>query len=89
VTLALGLTEASLSREARDCATAQLGFEEAARVLTDGGPELFDDVVLETLDKRDHLALFSVRHLVLRHGRRGMAEEHASVALADAHTSMA
>src|SRR5881227_428455 len=42
----------------------------------------------ETLDKPDHVALFSLRHLELRQGRGGMTEEHVPVALADAHTSV-
>lgn len=50
---------------------------------------LFDDVLLETLDKRDDLALLALRHLELRQGRGRMTEEHVPVAFADAHTSMA
>src|SRR5687767_10789641 len=50
---------------------------------------LFDDVLLEALDQRDHLALFGLRNLELRQGRAGMTEEHVPIALADAHASMA
>src|SRR5207244_10630865 len=46
---------------------------------------LFDDLLLETLDKRDHVALFGLGHLELRQGRGRMTEEHVPVALADAH----
>src|SRR5258708_2313774 len=42
----------------------------------------------ETLDKRDHVALFGLRHLELRQGRGGMTEEHGPVAIADAHASV-
>ncbi len=38
---------------------------------------LFDDLFLETLDKRDHITLFGLWHLELRQGRCGMTEEHA------------
>src|ERR1700730_4497191 len=48
-----------------------------------------DDVLLETLDKRDHVALFGLGYLELRHGRARVPEEHVPVALADAHASMA
>src|SRR5213596_3937681 len=47
---------------------------------------LFDDLLLETLDERDHVALFGLGYLELRQGRGGMTEEHVPVALADAHT---
>jgi hypothetical protein len=49
---------------------------------------LFNDFLLETLDKRDHLALFSLGHLELRQRRGGMAQEHVPVALVDAHASV-
>src|SRR2546426_5775172 len=49
---------------------------------------LLDDLFLETLDKRDHVALFGLGHLELREGRGGMTEEHAPIALADAHASV-
>src|SRR3989442_15877294 len=46
---------------------------------------LLDDLFFETLDKRDHVALFGLGHLELREGRGGMTEEHVPIALADAH----
>jgi hypothetical protein len=49
---------------------------------------LFDDLFLETLDERNHLALFGVEHLELRKGRRGMTEENAPVALAGSYRSV-
>src|SRR5262245_7244397 len=49
------------------------------------GSRLLDDVRLETLDECDHVALLSLRHLELRQGRGGMAEENGPVDLADAH----
>src|SRR5947207_15013398 len=49
---------------------------------------LFDDVFLETLDERDHVALLGLGHLELRQGRGSMTEEHVPVALADAHASV-
>src|SRR6266849_2162501 len=47
-----------------------------------------DDFLLETLDKRDHVALLGLGYLELRQCRAGVAEEHVPVALADAHASM-
>jgi hypothetical protein len=41
------------------------------------------------LDKRDHVALLGLGHLELRQGRGGVPEEHAPIALADAHASVA
>jgi hypothetical protein len=49
---------------------------------------LFDDLFLETLDKRDHVALFGLGHLEPGQGRGSMTEEHVPVALADAHASV-
>src|SRR3989441_4162253 len=49
---------------------------------------LLDDLFLETLDKRDHVALLGLGHLELREGRGGMTEEHVPIALADAHASV-
>src|SRR5438094_3762319 len=49
---------------------------------------LFDDLLLETLHERDHVALFGLGHLELRQGRGGMTEEHVPVAFADAHASV-
>src|SRR5207244_12257615 len=49
---------------------------------------LLDDILLETLDERDHVALFGLGHLELRQGRGGMTEEHVPVTLADAHASV-
>src|SRR5436309_8960570 len=49
---------------------------------------LFDDIFLETLNKRDHVALFGVGHPELRQGRGRMTEKHVPVALADAHASV-
>src|SRR5271155_1101593 len=47
--------------------------------------ELFDNLFLETLDERDHVALFGLGHLELRQRRGRMAEERVPIALADAH----
>jgi hypothetical protein len=52
------------------------------------GTSTFNTFFLETLNKRDHVALFGLRHLELRQGRGGMTEEHAPVAIADAHASV-
>src|SRR5262249_20318460 len=49
---------------------------------------LFDDVSLEALHECDNVALLGLRHLALRQGRRGMAEEYFPVALTDTHTSV-
>src|SRR5262249_5844674 len=49
---------------------------------------LFDDLFLETLDKRDYLVLFGLGHLEPRQGRGSMTEEHVPVALIDAHASV-
>src|SRR5881628_192081 len=49
---------------------------------------LLDDLFLETLDKRDHVARFGLGYLELREGRGGMTKEHAPIALADAHASV-
>jgi hypothetical protein len=49
---------------------------------------LFNDLFLETLNKRDHVALFGLGHLELRQGCGGMTEEHVPVAIADAHASV-
>src|SRR3989454_12254696 len=49
---------------------------------------LFDDLFLETLDKRNHVTLLGLGYLKLRQGRGGMTEEHVPVALADAHASV-
>jgi hypothetical protein len=40
---------------------------------------------LQTLDKRNHLALFGFGHPELRQSRAGVTEEHVPVALADPH----
>src|SRR5882724_11930641 len=55
-----------------------------------GGQEttLFHYLLLETPDKPDHFALFSLGHLELRECRRGMPQEHIPVALADTHASV-
>src|SRR5437899_1755743 len=63
------------------CELGDVPSENSARLL-------FDDVLLEALDEGDHLPLLGLRHLELRHGRRRVAEEHAPVGFADAHTSM-
>src|SRR5438034_15401 len=55
--------------------------------LISGAP--LDDLLLETLDKGDHVALFSLGYLELRQCRARVTEEHVPVALADAHASMA
>src|SRR6266568_4358605 len=55
--------------------------------LISGAP--LDDLLLETLDKRDHVALLGLGHLELRQCRARVTEEHVPVALADAHASMA
>ena len=59
---------------------------------TRGAPRyatLFDNLFLETLDQRYDLPPFGLRHLECREGCSGMTEEHAPIALADAHASMA
>src|SRR5467141_2382883 len=48
-----------------------------------------DDFLLETLDKRDHVALLGFGYLELRQCRARVTEECGPVALADAHASMA
>src|SRR6266850_4445462 len=48
-----------------------------------------DDVLLETLDKRDHVALFGLGYLELRQCRARVTEEYVPVTLPDAHASMA
>ena len=48
----------------------------------------FNAFFFETLNKRDHVALFGLRNLELRQGRGGMTEEHIPVAIADAHASV-
>src|SRR6266403_493072 len=50
---------------------------------------LLDDLLLETLDERGHLALLGLGHLQLRQGRAGMTEEDVPVTLADAHAAVA
>jgi hypothetical protein len=52
------------------------------------GCGLFDDFLLETLDKSDYVALFGLGHLEFLEGRCRMTEEHDPVALADAHASV-
>ena len=52
------------------------------------GQLTFNAFFFETLNKRDHVALFGLRHLELRQGRGGMTEEHIPVAIADAHASV-
>ncbi len=49
---------------------------------------LFNNLFLETLNERDHVALFGLGHLELRQGCGGMTEEHVPVAIADAHASV-
>src|SRR5271155_4317501 len=51
--------------------------------------QLFNDLFLQTLDKRDYLALFGLRYLELRQSCGGMPEEYVPVALAYTHASMA
>jgi hypothetical protein len=48
----------------------------------------FNAFFFETLNKRDHVALFGLRNLELRQGRGSMTEEHIPVAIADAHASV-
>src|SRR5205807_10392322 len=50
---------------------------------------LSNDLLLETLDKRNHVALFGLRHPELRQRRRRVTEEYIPVALADTHSPMA
>jgi hypothetical protein len=50
---------------------------------------LFDDLLLETLHERNHIALLGLGHLELRQGRCRVTEKDAPVALAYAHASMA
>src|SRR5215831_20883094 len=50
---------------------------------------LFDNLLLETLDKADHLELFGLGHPEFRQGRGRVTEERGPVALADAHPAMA
>src|SRR5438128_11935303 len=50
---------------------------------------LSNDLLLEALDKRDHVALFGLRHPELRQSGRCVTEEYAPVALADTHSPMA
>src|SRR5437867_8244283 len=74
-------------REVDDLELRRVGIGEEDRVVLRAvQATLFDDVLLETLDERDHVALFGLGYLELRQGRGGMAEEHVPVALADAHT---
>src|SRR5438552_12686091 len=74
-------------REVDDLELRPVGIGEEDRVVLRAvQATLFDDVLLETLDERDHVALFGLGYLELRQGRGGMAEEHVPVALADAHT---
>src|SRR5437763_7135216 len=84
---------ASATTTRADSTIEQLLIESLLRVRGCGSENsarwLFDDVVLEALHERDHLPLLGLRHLELRQGRRGVAEKHAPVAFADAHTSMA
>src|SRR5437762_12099565 len=47
---------------------------------------LFDDVFLETLDERDHVALLGLGYLELRERLGRMPQERVPVTLADAHT---
>src|SRR5439155_20386847 len=49
---------------------------------------LLDDLLLETLDKGDHVALLGLGYLELRQCRARVTEEHVPVALADAHASL-
>ena len=67
-----------------------MGCHNHARVQPHGtGPPiraLFDDIFLEALDERDHLALFGLGHFEFGQGRGGMSEEHVPVAFADAHS---
>jgi hypothetical protein len=48
----------------------------------------FNALFLETLNKRDHVALLGLRHLKFRQSRSGMAEKHIPVTIADAHPSV-
>src|SRR6266404_2671437 len=50
---------------------------------------LLDDLLLETLDERGHLALLGLGHLQLRQGRAGVTEEDVPVTFADAHAAVA
>src|SRR5258707_815197 len=55
-----------------------------------GCPEqLFDDLLLQALDKGNDFVPFGCRHLELLQRRGGMTEEYVPVALAYAHASMA
>src|SRR4029453_3020672 len=62
--------------------------------MTGSAPEvrtkrLLDDLLLETLDKRNHVALLGLGHLELRQGRCRVTEKDAPVPLTNAHPSMA
>src|SRR5262249_51157360 len=48
----------------------------------------FDAFFFEALNKRDHLTLFGLGHLELRHGPGGMTKEHVPVAIANPHASV-
>src|SRR6266545_7620745 len=59
-----------------------------ARAASERTYSTLNALFFETLDKRDHIALFGLGHLELRQGRGGMPEEHVPVALADTHASV-
>src|SRR5437660_2590457 len=69
--------------------TPQHTTEARAPTSTQRTKRLLDDLLLETLHERNHIALLGLGHLELRQGRCRVTEKDAPVALADAHASMA